>query len=415
MAQRYVVGGGTPIFAERHVATSWSRLNTARWLLSRLGEPALPAAVLQLGCEVLGADYGVLYLLDACQGVVPVARYPEAMAAPMLDALDGTRLTWQTLRRSLPQIVDCAYDDEARGEYCHGEACWPTVSLPLQWAGQNFAAVQLSYHHRPVAIEGDMLALTHEYADLAALALVRHQRLCSLPGEAAAGRLEGANERSLMAGVSAVLAASETERDRIARDLHDGPRQALLGAQLHLEALREALLRGNARAMQNHLGHAQAALDAVEEELARIARDLYPPWLDDGDLSAMLGDLAERWAAATQIQVRRAFDPCVPPLEATQAIALYRIAQEALANASRHAGASSVVISLLCDEHHVTLVVADDGRGGASIRSGGIGLLSMARRAHAIGAQFVLDSPPGRGTSVVVRLPLDQTPPRHIQ
>ncbi len=405
-------GEGHLTSSERRVANWRLWLDVARRLLARLGDSALPEAVLQLGCEMLGADRGTIYLLDGQGGVIPVARYPSDSARHIPDALDGERLTWQTLHRSLPQIVDCSHDGEARWEYCRGGDCWPTLSVPLQWEGHNIAVVQLSHDHRPAAIEAGTLGLVHEYADLAALTLVQHLRLCAMPGRPCIemARLEGANERSFRSGVSAALAASETERDRMARDLHDGARQVLMGAQLHLEALREALLREDAQAMEAHLSRGRAALDAVEQELARIVRDLSPPQLDAGDLPTALRELAEQWAAATQVRMHCAFDPCIPVLEATPAIALYRIVQEALANCSRHACASSVAISLVCDEQHLNLVVADDGRGGASARGGGIGLLSMAQRAHAIGAEFVLDSPPGRGTRVVVRLPLDRLP-----
>ncbi len=395
---------------ERHVANQPSRLDTAKRLLARLGEPGLPETVLQLGCEMLGADQAVVYLLDARQSVAPVARYPAAAATHPADALDGARLTWDTLRRSLPQFVDCAHDDEARWEYCRGGECWPILSVPLQWEGQNFAVVQLAYARWPGAIAAGTLRLVHEYADLAALALVQHLRLSPMAGlpRREMGHGEGAHERSYIAGVSAALAAGESERERIARDLHDGARQALLGAQLHLAALGEALLREDARAMETHLIHGRAALDAVEQELARVVRDLSPPRLDEGDLAAALRELAEQWAAATQIRTHCAFDPCVPSLEVARAVPLYRIVQEALANCSRHAHASSVTLSLFCDERHLNLIVADDGCGGAAVRGGGLGLLSMAQRAHAIGAELALDSPPGGGTRVVVRLPLDR-------
>ncbi|MCS6882731.1 MAG: GAF domain-containing sensor histidine kinase [Oscillochloridaceae bacterium] len=383
--------------------------------MTRLGDAALPEAVLQLGCEILGADRGLLHLPHPRHGIELVARYPDDATLHPADALDSRRLTWQTLHSSLPQIIDCVHDDEARWEYCHGEDCRLTLSAPLQWEGQNIAVVQLSYDGRRPAIETTLLSLVYEYAELAALALVQHERLRVAPDRLSGQTvcLADANQHAFGSGVSAVLAAGEAERARIARDLHDGARQALLGAQLHLEAMREALQRGDTRAIQDHLSHGRTALNTVEQELARIVRNLHPPRLDKGDLSITLTELARQWTAATQTLTLCTVDPCLPPLEATQAIALYRIVQEALANCSRHARASRVAISLHCDDKkHVTLVIDDDGRGGASPRGGAVGLLSMAQRAHAIGAEFLLDSPPGRGTRVVVRLPLEHRCPR---
>lgn len=412
MARRHrarVVRVGNFTASNRLVVGRRSRLDIARRLLARLGDAALPEAVLQLGCEILGADRGVLYLPHPQHGIEPVARYPDEATLHPSDALDSQRLTWQTLHSSLPQIIDCVHDDEARWEYCHGGDCRLTLSVPLQWEGQNIAVVNLYYDDRPPAIQAMLLSLVYAYAELAALALVQHERLRVAPDRPSGQTvcLAHVHQYAIGSGVSAVLAASEAERARIARDLHDGARQALLGAQLHLEAAQEALRRGDAGAMQDHLRHGRAALNTIEQELACIVRNLYPPRLDEGHLSITLTELAQQWTVATQTLTLCAFDPCLPPLEATQSIALYRIVQEALANCSRHAGASRVVISMHCDEHYVTLVVNDDGRGGAAPRGGAIGLLSIAQRAHAIGAEFSLDSPPGGGTRVVVRLPLE--------
>jgi signal transduction histidine kinase len=223
------------------------------------------------------------------------------------------------------------------------------------------------------------------------------------------------NDYSFSSGVSLALAVSEAERARIARDLHDGARSAILGVQLHLEALRMACMQGDSLAIQEHLARGRAALDAIEQELSHIVRDLYPPQVGEADFPTVLVNLSERWSAATRIPVEYAFDPNIPVLETAQVIALYRIVQEALANCNRHAQASRVTLTLTCADDMLLLTVADNGRGGANLRGGGIGLLSMAQRAHAIGASFHIDSPPDQGTRIEVKLPLRrQEPDVHI-
>ena len=86
-------------------------------------------------------------------------------------------------------------------------------------------------------------------------------------------------------------------------------------------------------------------------------------------------------------------------------MAIYRITQEALSNVVRHAHANSVQLSLRTTPTEVTLVISDNGIGAASPRGGGIGLFSMSERAHSIGAQLQIDSPPGQGTQIRVILP----------
>ncbi|MGQ9526497.1 sensor histidine kinase [Chloroflexus sp.] len=393
--------------ADLAISERLTLVTMVRRLLSHLGSPQLPHAIVQLGCEVLNADRGALYLLDQNQKVALIAQYPDV--APdhddqNTDALDEARLSWHTLHDFLPQLVDCAHDSEAQFHYCSGGDCWLTLSVPLQWEGQNIAVVQLSYNPNSAVDQMSILGLVYAYAELAALALVQHWRYRD-PAHTQVVCPPFTDTHSFMSGVSLALAASEAERSRIAGDLHDGVRSALLGMQLHLEALRVACMQGDISAAQQHLGQSQAVLDAIDQELSHIVRDLYPPQVGEADVPTVLINLGERWSAATKIPVEYVFDPNLPVLETAQVVALYRIVQEALSNCNRHACASRVTIRLTYADDHVLLMVADNGRGGANLRGGGIGLLSMAQRAHAIGASFHIESPLYQGTSIMVRLP----------
>jgi signal transduction histidine kinase len=395
------------IATNRATAPQHSPLSIARRFLTHLGDAALPQNVVQLGCELLGADRGSLYLLDQQQKVTLIAQYPSHTDDLSSDALDEERLSWQTLHDFLPQLVDCDHDSEARFHYCHGGDCWLTLSIPLQWEGQNIAVVQLSYNPNASVNQNHMLGMIYEYAELAALALVQHWRYHH-PAEQQTNQTAHSplvHEYSFKSGVSLALAASEAERARIARDLHDGGRSALLGIQLYLEALRAALIQGDHQTAQEYLARTQTALNITEQELAHIVRDLYPPQLGEADFPTILTELGKRWSAVTKTQLHFTASPDLPTLDTNQLVALYRIVQEALANCHRHAQASQVTMSLVYDTDQLVLTIADNGRGGASLRGGGIGLLSMAQRAYAIGADFRLESPVGQGTRIVVTLP----------
>lgn len=205
------------------------------------------------------------------------------------------------------------------------------------------------------------------------------------------------------------LAVAE-ERNRLALDLHDSVKQQAFAASAQLAAAR-ALLASQPAAAEARLAEAEALLDGLRQELAHLILELRPPALAEKGLATALREYTQDWARQNNlaltvvIQVSQRL-----ALEVEQA--LYRIAQEALANAARHSQARRVEVALTETAEALTLAIYDDGRGfdPANVRAG-VGLRSMQERAAALGATLTIDAAPPQGTRVTVRWPRI-TPPR---
>jgi len=196
------------------------------------------------------------------------------------------------------------------------------------------------------------------------------------------------------------LGAQERERLRIARELHDEVGQALTAVMLELE--HAAGRTGPAAA--GELAQTREEVRAALENVREIARRLRPEALDDLGLPAALRSLVSAFERRTAIRVER--DIGSPgTLTEEQELVAYRIAQEALTNASRHSGATAARVELGAEGTGAVLTVEDDGRGFDRRRATrGAGLRGMRERAVLAGARLEVESEPGRGTRVRLRL-----------
>jgi two-component system sensor histidine kinase UhpB len=199
-----------------------------------------------------------------------------------------------------------------------------------------------------------------------------------------------------------VLRAQEEERRRLARDLHDEVNQALTAILLRLEALSHP-----APELEEELSELKRLVNQAMNELLQLARQLRPTALDDHGLLPAMASQVRRFAAQTGIRADLNTSGEGSELQPDEEIAIYRIAQEALANVARHAGARSVEVDLRSgEEGGVQLTVRDDGRGFETGRpTGGLGLGGMAERARLVGGELTIESRPGAGTELCLRVP----------
>ncbi len=225
---------------------------------------------------------------------------------------------------------------------------------------------------------------------------------------AAASRLALENERlaaelraqlkEVRASRARIVEATDEERRRIERDLHDG-------AQQRLVALGFTLRRANRRAdadpeLGKILAEANSELEDGLRDLRALARGIHPTALADGGLAAAVRELADRFPIPIEVDVaERRF---ATPIETTA----YFIVAEALTNVLRHAEATRVTIRGWFEGSTFDLEIADDGRGGSDDGQGGSGVRGLADRAQAVGGTLSIDSPAGGGTTVRARLPL---------
>jgi two-component system sensor histidine kinase UhpB len=196
------------------------------------------------------------------------------------------------------------------------------------------------------------------------------------------------------------LAAQEGERSRVARELHDE-----VGQTLTAIALRAERAAGEAASQSEALSEiAQMVLRSLED-VHRIGRQLRPEALDDLGLVSALIVLCSRVGREGGLHVRRDLDWRVPRLSAEVELVIYRVAQEALTNALRHAHATEARVLLRCAPAGVVLLVTDDGC-GLPERASGSGLDGMRERALLIGADVEVSAAASGGTQVVLTVPV---------
>ncbi len=202
------------------------------------------------------------------------------------------------------------------------------------------------------------------------------------------------------------VAIREEERKRLGFDLHDDVCQELVGVGILVESLRRKLApmaAEHAASFDRVVGY----LGEVVEHVRLLARELRPLLLHDLGLDGGLRSLADGMSSAT-VRVVSEFRGTIPPLEEESEVTVYRIAQEALANAVRHAGASRIVVALVVHDGMLRLEVRDDGRGfdPAARPAAALGLASMEERALALGGRLLISSAPGEGTTVALACPI---------
>jgi len=221
-------------------------------------------------------------------------------------------------------------------------------------------------------------------------------------------------DAKLKALAQRVVDSQEQERARLSRDLHDGISQALVSVKLQLEA---GIIRLGGDSHQQQAGREglERTVEQVKSvlgEVRRISHDLRPALLDDLGLAPALDYLASESGRHSGTPVRFRVEGALDALPETAGTVLFRIAQEALTNAERHAGARIIDMSLVRRGRSLTLTIQDDGAGFdadkvAGHPQRGIGLRNMMERMEAIGGRFAIASSP-QGTRVVASIDLEE-------
>lgn len=197
------------------------------------------------------------------------------------------------------------------------------------------------------------------------------------------------------------LEAQEAERKRIARELHDE-----IGQTLTAVALRAQRAAGGGSTQHDELTEIADTVLRSLEDVQRIGRELRPEALDDLGLVNALIVLCQRVDERAGPRVSRELEWSLPSLSPEVELVIYRVAQEALTNAQRHADASTVTVSLKRSEGAVVLTVSDDGRGLVAQVSES-GLRGMRERSMLIDAELEIRSPPGGGTEIALTVPAE--------
>jgi two-component system sensor histidine kinase DegS len=212
-----------------------------------------------------------------------------------------------------------------------------------------------------------------------------------------------------------VLGSLEAERERLYRDVHDGPAQVLANAIFEVEYLERIAERAPAEVRQtlrtelsNLKGQFRGSLDSVRA----MIYDLRPPELTELGLAEAMRNYASEWELRCGIKVASQLDLKDTGLSPMDELAVYRIMQEALQNVHKHAHASAVGIAWSLANKSWVLHVTDDGMGFDLVKAArhkkSVGLLSMRERAELIGGTLQIQSTPGKGTAVTLLLPVEK-------
>jgi signal transduction histidine kinase len=202
--------------------------------------------------------------------------------------------------------------------------------------------------------------------------------------------------------IRALLETAERERRRIGQQLHDEICQLLVGAAFGAKAVAHSLPASSPAAAE--LDDLVRLINHAAQQTRSLTRELDALHFDARDFTAAMRKLGEGRPGG--IPCRLEFDPSPPPIRnAPSALQLYRIAQEAITNATQHSGAAEIVVRVIGDGEGMQLQIADNGCGFDEGTHSGLGLAMMKYRAEAIGADLRIDTSTEAGTCVTCSLP----------
>jgi signal transduction histidine kinase len=291
-------------------------------------------------------------------------------------------VTTLVLKTGRPARVD--YSGDASGAVADAAREWGMysgVGVPIDVEGRVWGIVTVG-SIRERSLPADTEARLTAFTELVATAIANADA-----------------QAALTTSRARIVAAADTTRSRIERDLHDGAQQRLVSLALQLREM-QAAAPVDAVQLKVELDEVAAQLGGVLDELRELARGLHPAVLAEGGLRPALKMLARRSAVPVRLDLRA--DERLPePVE----LAAYYVVAETLTNAAKHAAATVIDVQLEIVDGMLHVRIRDDGRGGADL-NGGTGLVGLSDRVEALGGRLALRSPPDEGTTIDIRLPI---------
>ncbi len=207
--------------------------------------------------------------------------------------------------------------------------------------------------------------------------------------------------------VAALIEGQEKERSRIAKDLHDGLGQMLNAIKMNINTLVNDKKKAH---------DISKLMDEAIQESVRISENLLPSKLKDFDLATCLRSLCKQLQETLNVSVVFQQSGDVPVIEQNQKVNFYRIAQEAINNAIRHARTSTISLQLLSNQNQIKLIVEDNGIGMKPVNDGKPhhGLVNMRERTEMMGGKLTIESDSKRGTLIIAEVPITQTEKTHV-
>jgi signal transduction histidine kinase len=334
-------------------------------------------------CRLLGLRTAVLHRFEDARTSTIVGKFGELTGQFELGNVNELEVgsALQVLRTGAPARSNYAELEGPGAAGLRALGFSGSVGVPITVAGVTWGALVVAL--RPL----EPLALETEH---------RLQAFAELVG-LAVGSASARDE--LSASRQRIVEASDDERRRIERNLHDGAQQRLVALSLGLRLARSRVRTSPDEAEELLDGYSQELADALAE-LRELAQGIHPAILTEHGLGAALEVVAARAPIPVELDVRLR-ERLAEPIE----IAGYYIVSEALANVAKHAKASSASVRVECFEGRVEVEISDDGVGGAD-GDHGSGLRGLRDRVEALDGELRIESSPGRGTRVRGELPV---------
>lgn len=389
----------------------WVRGSVPARTVAFLMPIALIAWVITLATQAAAYASGGADLVLDTVSLVAIASIPVSFVAGIAHA--------RNMRARVADLMRITREGADRGLWAESLArTLRDASVRVYWWDEERAryadASGEPLDDGPAAHRGDHGLLPVSSPTGMPIAVIRHDRVLTdnmrlLDGVSSAlrlsvdnGRLRSEIERTLeqvRQSRSRILEAGDEARRRIERDLHDGAQQHLvsLGMRLRLAA-NQARDRG-VEPLGVELDGTIMMLNQALKELRELAHGIHPSLLSSGGLALAVPELAGRCPVPVEIDVQP--EGRLPEVVESTA---YFVVSEALANVAKHAQATRGWVRAALVDGELELVVRDNGVGGASAE--GSGMLGIADRVDAVGGRFRLDSEPGAGTTITVRIPL---------
>ncbi len=342
------------------------------------------AVTVEVG-QLLGADATRLlrYHGDGTTSVVASHGASDAELGLRDRAdLEGTHIWGRVARRARPASPDeSAETSGSPATSLSSFGIGAAVAAPIVVSGRPWGVIVAAWTRAEMA-RADTETRMGKFTELVATAVANAE-----------------SRAELAASRQRIVATADETRQRIERDLHDGAQQRLVSTIVTLKAAQQELGNGSGKAA----GLIERALESIESanhEVRELARGIHPAILTKGGLGPALKMIARRSSVPVALDLE--LDVRLP--ERTE-ITAYFVAVEALTNASKHAQASTVHLTVEIVERDLRLSISDDGVGGADPARGS-GLVGLRDRVEAAGGTLTVHSPPGEGTQITVELPI---------
>jgi signal transduction histidine kinase len=340
--------------------------------------------------QLLAADITVLVRYDADDAVTIVGTWSSTGGEPATPI--GSRLP--VGGRNVTTLV-VRTGRSARVDYAETGASGPIGSSATDvWGLRSSSGAPISVEGR---LWGVIVVASTSEAFLSADTETRLAGFTELVGTALANTEA---QSALTASRARIVAAADTARRRIERDLHDGAQQRLVSLSMQLRGSTQTSPRPSADALATQMDLVAEGITGVIDELREIARGIHPAILAEGGLRPALQTLARRSAVPVRLDLD--LDRRLP--EQVE-LAVYYVVNEALTNTAKHARASAVHVELDMPDTVVRLVIRDDGIGGADPAEGS-GLTGLRDRIEALGGRLEVASPAGNGTTLLIEIPV---------